>query len=199
MSQGLGSILSPKGKLVHPRLRVKHAHPRHTAFEAHTEEKRHQPRLSLPDMGEREVPLQTSASVRALPKASKASANTAVATLGTEQDALRREIAELQQIVRGGKIAKRREKEEDELRRELKQERIAVGEARKEVEVFAATLQKVYRNALYQDEFEADIKSLKLVLERSTRRPPASQLAVSLNDLLKRSYHTLSGWKRALS
>lgn len=203
MSQGLGSILSPKGKLVQPRLRVKYARPRITAFEEKQEKRRHQQRPSLPDMGRAEVALQTSASSRALPKPSQVPTTLSVATLAAEESVLRQEIAELQQILRGGKRAERREEEREALARELKEGRGAVKEARKEVEMYAAVFQNVYRSVLYQDEFEADVKSLKLVLENSASRhslrPPASQLTASLNSLFKQSYRTLSGWKQALA
>ena len=200
MSQGLGSILSPKGKLVQPRLRVKYARPRLTAFE---EKKRHQPRPSLPDMGKTEVPLLTSASRRALSKPSQVPTPVPVSTLAAEESVLKQEIAELQQILLGGKRAERRQEEREALGRELKEERGAAKDVRKEVEMYATLFQSVYRSVLYQDQFEADVKALKLMLENSAsrrvQRPHTSQLATSLKGLFKRSCRTLSGWKQALA
>ena len=209
MSQGLGSVLSPKGKLVHTRLRLKYAQPRKTAYEPQTDApKRHNPRPSMPDLHRSEVPLQTSASERAIHRKPHpiplqlSPKNSNLSTLAAEKTALDREIAELQQILRHFRRSEKREMTENvELERKLEESTKSASEIRREVDFYHRLFQKLYKNVLHESDFSDDFHVLKLGMERSSslhvrQTNPGSRLQVVLNELLKRSFVTLAGWKK---
>ena len=208
MSQGLGSLLSPKGKLVQSRLRLKYSNPRRTGFEDPATTK-HRPRPSMPDMGRNDLQVHTSASERAIPSRKKlqrvriAAKTNDLSSLAAEKSTLMREIAELQLMLKGAQRTRGRPDIED-LERRLGDAMQATAEVRREVDLYAREFQRIYKNMLQQDDFSGDLHSLKRVLEHSASLHPHSpqsspRLPASLSDLLKRTYLTLSAWKRAVS
>ena len=187
----------------------------------------HQPRASMPDMPRPDSHLLSSASERVLrTKPKRVQLKTAptknveiqrdrkareMSSLNAEKGTLQKEIEMLQREMRGLKKSCRREDSGEFTRQDLDQVLAGVLHTsltmKSQLDQYSRIFQRMYHALLHEDDFSEDLLALRKALESSS--PPKGRFSslspkpqvkeTGLETILRRTYGTLAGWKKAVS